>query len=650
MRHVFSLKTALGGLFLAYGASRAVESFIEASDEQAKAVIGMETALRSMGRYTPELSRQLQDLASSLQNVTNFGDEATLQGIKFLVTYKNITNDLLPQTVKTMLDLAALMGGDVVRAANTLGKASMGLTGELTRMGISVDKNTYKMYGFAGVLRQIMKQANDQAVAVRMATGSHIALGMAIGDLKEKVGDVLKDVLEPSFRDMIELTNRFSTAVVVLRQQDLSAWAESVRTHVDALTRTAISGIEKVGTAIFKLWDFAESHPDVLKFGLVGLIFRGKVGLGIGATLGYAWELAGKMTELEKHAWRSLFSRSGWRGHGASGTWGEPTRSMSTVWKEFMAALEKTPTESEKAFAKLSTFASDFVKEVRSANLAISRTGSAIHGASKGAAEMKKDLEGWVEALKVANDPLYRLRKEMEKLNQAKMALSLSAKEYGKLMEYVLGDYASSFVRDVRDLSQSAKNAFDTMSQYAVQAARSMQSAFSDFFFDIMQGKFGDLAFSFKATIDRMVADALAARLAEKLFGNYGKTGKIGGLVGELRGAISHGIAGIFRHRSIAALSYAGGIPAGMSRVWEYAQGGIIWEPVLGIGAKTGRQYLIGEKGPEEISPVSVERNKNVNNVTVNINVTTPDADSFRRSQRQIIEKARQVAIGGLGI
>jgi phage-related minor tail protein len=35
------------------------------------------------------------------------------------------------------------------------------------------------------------------------------------------------------------------------------------------------------------------------------------------------------------------------------------------------------------------------------------------------------------------------------------------------------------------------------------------------------------------------------------------------------------------------------------------AKGGIIDEPVMGVGARTGREYLIGEAGPEAVVPLS---------------------------------------------
>jgi len=82
----------------------------------------------------------------------------------------------------------------------------------------------------------------------------------------------------------------------------------------------------------------------------------------------------------------------------------------------------------------------------------------------------------------------------------------------------------------------------DEITEFWKQAAHSMQSSMSNFFFDAMQGNLKDLAGSFKRTIDRMVADVLAAKAATALFGNdFGKGGNIGGYVGAAMSAFGFG-------------------------------------------------------------------------------------------------------------
>lgn len=292
---VFSLKTALAGL----GLGLLARDLTGASAEQRRAVAGLETALRSMGRYTPELSGRLQDLAADMQQVTNYADETTLQGQKFLVTYRGITDELLGRSTAAMLDLAALMGGDVTSAANMLGKASMGMTGELRRVGITVDEQTFKLHGYAGVLAEIEGQVAGQARAMRDASGPWIALGNAIGDIKEKAGGVVNDVFGPLGNEVLELLGVLDEQIGQFTASDpFGAWAKRAGDDIVDGFRDALLGSAQVVDAftpvVETLWDTVQAMwngfnrmPSWLQeVGLLGALLGGKKGmllLGAGA-------------------------------------------------------------------------------------------------------------------------------------------------------------------------------------------------------------------------------------------------------------------------------------------------------------------------------------------------------------------------------
>lgn len=92
-------------------------------------------------------------------------------------------------------------------------------------------------------------------------------------------------------------------------------------------------------------------------------------------------------------------------------------------------------------------------------------------------------------------------------------------------------------------LAEENKKAADEITEFWKSAAHSMQQSMSSFFFDIMQGDLKDLAGSFKRTIDKMVADQLAAKAATELFGaDFPKGGgSIGGWIGKALGAFGGG-------------------------------------------------------------------------------------------------------------
>ena len=88
-------------------------------------------------------------------------------------------------------------------------------------------------------------------------------------------------------------------------------------------------------------------------------------------------------------------------------------------------------------------------------------------------------------------------------------------------------------------------------------------------------------------------------------------------------------------------MPYADGAPFSQGRVMPFAKGGVVSSPVsFPMRGATG---LMGEAGPEAIMPLSRGadgrlgvKTEGGRAVTVNMNISTPDAQSFQRSNGQI--------------
>jgi phage-related minor tail protein len=115
--------------------------------------------------------------------------------------------------------------------------------------------------------------------------------------------------------------------------------------------------------------------------------------------------------------------------------------------------------------------------------------------------------------------------------------------------------------------------------------------------------------------------------------------------------AIGDGLAGVF-----AGLTpFAKGGVVGTPMPKPFAAGGVIASPVT-FPLGSGRMGLAGEAGPEAIMPLARGADGRLGvrtsggqggGVTVTMNITTPDAESFRRSETQIgAMLARAVARG----
>ena len=85
------------------------------------------------------------------------------------------------------------------------------------------------------------------------------------------------------------------------------------------------------------------------------------------------------------------------------------------------------------------------------------------------------------------------------------------------------------------------------ITQYSIQAARSIQSAFANFLFDPMKKGFAGMLMDFANVLRQMIAQVAAAQLAKAMFGaNFATTGTMGGWGGKLGKAISTELSSIF--------------------------------------------------------------------------------------------------------
>ena len=107
-------------------------------------------------------------------------------------------------------------------------------------------------------------------------------------------------------------------------------------------------------------------------------------------------------------------------------------------------------------------------------------------------------------------------------------------------------------------------------------------------------------------------------------------------------GAASAGAVGAASAVPAAAGAASLGATAGVT---GFAKGGIISGPTL------FRDGLAGEAGPEAILPLKRDASGNLGvagserSVTINMQINTPNSDSFRRSSRQIFSDAQRAAV-----
>ncbi len=185
-------------------------------------------------------------------------------------------------------------------------------------------------------------------------------------------------------------------------------------------------------------------------------------------------------------------------------------------------------------------------------------------------------------------------------------------------------DSANNIPFAAQDL-KGINTTLDGISQSAGKVSKSLTSAFAN---AIVTGK------SFDETLKGIALNM------SKIFLNAGMKPLTSGLTSLLSSAVS-GLAG-------------GGGGAGAS-IQPFADGGIVAQPTF-FGMGGGSAGLMGERGAEAIVPLSrgpdgrlglAAGGQGTKSSAVIINISTPDAESFRRSEAQISGAlARAVARG----
>ena len=231
--------------------------------------------------------------------------------------------------------------------------------------------------------------------------------------------------------------------------------------------------------------------------------------------------------------------------------------------------------------------------------------------AQKAFNDMVKEAQGFIDKTRT---PLEEYQGQMTRL--AELFESGAFDSLGGLETYqqTVERMAQEFKDSMDSATQQGEGKIDELTKIGEEGAKSMRGAMEDFFMNPTKEGFDQLLQSFLQTIAQMAAEAAAAQLTQALFG-----GSSGGSSSGLGSLIS-------------------GIVGGFS---AHANGG----PIIG-----GQPIMVGERGPELIVPAGAgnvipnERLGGGGGQNIVMNISTPNADSFRRSEQQITtEYARRL-------
>jgi len=195
-----------------------------AFDKQAKAVAQVEQAIISTGGAANRTSKELQDMASSLQKNSLFGDEEILQKVTAqLLTFTNISGKAFDRTQQAALDLASRLGGDLQSASIQLGKAlndPVANLSALSRAGIQFSTDQKELIDSLVetnrladaqtiILDELERQYGGSAKAAADAgSGGITQLKNSFGDLMEQIGEVIVEAINPFVKRLKEIVEQ----------------------------------------------------------------------------------------------------------------------------------------------------------------------------------------------------------------------------------------------------------------------------------------------------------------------------------------------------------------------------------------------------------------------------------------------------------
>jgi len=249
---------------------------------QEKAIAINKATLKATGAETWTTAAAQQALADKLQKVTGYADEEVLSMQNVLLGFKNIKGDNFDVAAEQILNMSKVMGMDLVSSAQAVGKAlddPIAGVDSLTRQGFrfsAAQKEVLKDLVNTGHMAEAQKIILDEltttyggAAAAANETSSAIKekLGVAVGELKERLGKFATDALAPSRKeltglieglsDTFDIINRNGNAPEILTKLATGLGAATAGVAAFVLVSqghtivTALAGaIQAVGTAI----------------------------------------------------------------------------------------------------------------------------------------------------------------------------------------------------------------------------------------------------------------------------------------------------------------------------------------------------------------------------------------------------------------
>lgn len=577
----------LSGALLGVGFGTVFGKFIEetknAQNEQAQ----LAAVLKSTGNAAGFTAAELNKMASGMAGVVSEGDINRAQ--TRLLSYTGVVGDEFPRALQAAIDMSVRLGMTVEQSAETVGKAldvpSKGLTA-LSKQGFRFTEDQKKL---VESLEETGRVAEAQDVILKALESSYggaadaarNTLGGALEALQNQINDLMTgdddsvngltaavneftDLLGSSetkatFSAFTTFLAEVATGLVTVINEFKKAadaadsWLEAINVKVadtifgDSDPAKEVENITKRlnenRAAVEKLREAQAANPSGKSTNMFG--FEQNENYDQRISVLQSAIRAGEARLVFAQGRLNAKDRDILKGYTGVDETGAPTTTLEPIRAATSAPADKATkervgqgqklidqmnqrialigkeTEYEKLLEQVRIGSVTFKTQAQQDEaLAAAQTLDFINEQTKAYDESQKQAAALAKVL----DELYP---DQASTNDylSKLTLLTEGLHNGALT-------AEQYYEAVEKLEEKFGETSDGMTEFAVQAARNIQDALGDTLEDVLSGNFKNIGSKFADMIFKMAANAAAANLAGALFGDFGKSGQIGGLLG----------------------------------------------------------------------------------------------------------------------
>ena len=223
---------------------------VKAADEEHRSMLRLESAILGTGKAIS--TARIAQLASELQDLTRYGDDAYVSASALLATFR-LEEEQIVALLPRVANLAETYGMDLDQAAKTVGRSLTQGAGALSRYGISMTDAEKKAFQMANtqervnMLLEIFDKVTGPSAerAVRSFGGAWDQLKNLVGDTVEAIGGIFSPTMTRGIRWMSEQVSDLRSFIGGLseeQKQSIVQWT--------AMTAAVLGGVTALGLVV----------------------------------------------------------------------------------------------------------------------------------------------------------------------------------------------------------------------------------------------------------------------------------------------------------------------------------------------------------------------------------------------------------------